>query len=90
MEVASNLISQNALKSSNSRSHSTFDIDTIGGDMFKMKESTSQGSLKSASLIEKRKIDISILGFQDHEKVEETPNSEFLLNITITITNHYV
>lgn len=38
--------------------------------------------------IEKRGKDMQILGFQDHEKVDGTPNTTLPQVTTATITNH--
>lgn len=69
---------------------STFTIYTINEDLFKQLESPSLGYGESTSLDKKQINDRSILRFQDHEKVDENPNTTLPLIIISTINNHYV
>lgn len=65
-------------------------MDAVGGKLTKKEESLSQISLKSTSQIEMRKNNMSIFGFQDHNKVDEIPNVTLPLIITTTIVNHFI
>lgn len=90
MEAASNLLLEGLSKFSRPSSSSTFAIDTIGEDPIKQLESPLLRFVKPASLGKKHKDDRPILGFQDHEKVDEIPNATFLLINIAIIANHYV
>lgn len=77
MEATLDLISRNTLEPFNSRSHLVIVIDVIGGHLFEMEESLPQGSLKSTSLIDKRKSDTPILGSQDRRRWMEFLTQRF-------------
>lgn len=78
------------LWSSNSKPRSIFVVDAVSGKLTRKEESLSQISLKPTSQIEMRKNNMSIFGFQYHNKVDGIPNITLPLIITTTIVNHFI